>query len=158
MADKEKDKAEKDFQEGFLDKIADNYQLVKEYVKERLSDTKNEKIKAEQVRSAMEFYDKYGELPDHIRPSTPKDVIENAYDAQKKIRDDNPAIDAALNFVPVAGTVATADDLANDIKNKEYQRAAMDAVGLVPGGGILTKATLASLDLLKDKIHHDKEK
>ena len=61
------------------------------------------------------------------------------YDKQRAFREANPVADFGLNFIPFAGTVAAVDDVANSMAAKKYGQAALDAVGLIPGGKLLKK-------------------
>jgi hypothetical protein len=105
----------------------------------------------------MEYYDKYGTLPDHISKTSPKELLKEAYDVQKKARDENPSIDAALSFVPVANVATSADDMVNSLNDKNYSKAALDALGFIPSEKFITKASQATLDILKNKINKEEE-
>ena len=155
---------EKNFKEGYEGKssveklkqqAAENYNVVKDYVKDKLSDIDGKNTRDELIKSSMEFYDKYGVLPESVSKASPTELLKEAYDAQKKARDENPVIDAALSFVPVANVATSADDMVNSIKDKDYSKAALDVLGVIPSEKFITKASQATLDLLKNKI--DKE-
>jgi hypothetical protein len=64
----------------------------------------------------------------------------DAYAMQRAFRDQHPVLDAALNFVPIVGTAASIDDISHDLSNGDYKGAALDAVGLIPGGKLLKGA------------------
>ena len=74
-----------------------------------------------------------------------------AYDAQRSFRERNPAVDFGLNFVPYIGGVAAADDVVNSLAAKKYGQAALDAIGLIPGGKLLSKG-IDGMDAIDDAL------
>ena len=65
---------------------------------------------------------------------------EGLYEKQRKFRERYPVADAALNFVPYVGTAAAIDDVQDSVRKGDYTDAALNAIGVIPGGKLVKGA------------------
>ena len=65
---------------------------------------------------------------------------EGLYEKQRKFRERYPVADAALNFVPYVGTAAAIDDVQDSVRKGDYTDAALNAIGVIPGGKVVKGA------------------
>jgi len=97
--------------------------------------TDKDKQQSEKEDSSQSDFEKgYEGIVDAV-----KEKAGDAYEWTKTKREEHPVADFALNFIPVVGTVAAADDVVNDVKKEDYREAIVDAVGLLPAVKLVSK-------------------
>jgi hypothetical protein len=61
-------------------------------------------------------------------------ALEDFYAQQRAYRQSHPLIDAGINLIPYVGAAASVDDVGHNLHDGEYGEAALNALGIIPGG------------------------
>jgi len=67
-------------------------------------------------------------------------VLDSALSKYDKVSEEHPLAKLAFDLIPVTGVATSAADTVSDLKKRQYGKAAVDSLGLIPGVKTITTA------------------